>query len=75
MAYRSFGGSGRLRHPPRYAAFFRPSSPSLRHSSAKIVQLFVERIDVREEALEVWIRTEGLASLVVELRQDERRAA
>ena len=34
MAYRSFrGGSGRLRHPPRYAAYLTPSSPSFPHSS------------------------------------------
>jgi site-specific DNA recombinase len=35
-----------------------------------------QRVDVQEDALEVWIRAEGLASLVAELRQhDERRAA
>jgi hypothetical protein len=39
------------------------------------VQLLVERVDVREDALEVRIRADGLASLVGELRQDERRAA
>ncbi|MCX7311112.1 MAG: tripartite tricarboxylate transporter substrate-binding protein [Alphaproteobacteria bacterium] len=34
MAYRSFrGGSGRLRHPPRYAAFNQTSSPRFRLSS------------------------------------------
>ena len=43
---------------------------------ARIVQLLVERIDVQEDALEVRIRAEGLASLVAELRQhNERRAA
>jgi hypothetical protein len=43
---------------------------------ARIVQLLVERIDVQEDALEVRIRTEGLASLIGELRQhEERRAA
>jgi site-specific DNA recombinase len=43
---------------------------------ARIVQLLVERIDVREDALEVQMRAEGLASLVAELRQhEERRAA
>jgi site-specific DNA recombinase len=43
---------------------------------ARIVQLLVERVDVQEDALEVRIRAEGLASLVAELRQpDERRAA
>ena len=42
----------------------------------RIVQLPVERVDVREDALEVRIMAEGLASLVAELRQhDERRAA
>jgi DNA invertase Pin-like site-specific DNA recombinase len=43
---------------------------------ARIVQLLVERVDIQEDALEVRIRAEGLASLVTELRQhDERRAA
>ena len=43
---------------------------------ARIVQLLVERVDVQEDALEVRIRAEGLASLVGELRQPgERRAA
>jgi site-specific DNA recombinase len=43
---------------------------------ARIVQLLVERVDMQEDAVEVRIRTEGLASLVGELRQhDERRAA
>jgi hypothetical protein len=36
---------------------------------ARIVQLLVERVDVQEDALEVRIRAEGLASLVGELRQ------
>ena len=43
---------------------------------ARIVQLLVERVDVQEDALEVRIRAEGLASLVGELHQEsERRAA
>jgi hypothetical protein len=43
---------------------------------ARIVELLVERVDVREEALEVRIRAEGLASLVGGLRQQgERKAA
>jgi hypothetical protein len=42
---------------------------------ARIVQLLVERVDVREDALEVRIRAEGLASFVRELQYDERRAA
>ena len=43
---------------------------------ARIVQLLVERVDVRLDALEVRIRAEGLASLVGELQQPgERRAA
>ena len=43
---------------------------------ARLVRLLVERVDVQEEALEVRVRAEGLASLVAELRQqDERRAA
>jgi site-specific DNA recombinase len=43
---------------------------------ARIIHLLVERVDVQEDALEVRIRAEGLASLVAELRQhDERRAA
>jgi site-specific DNA recombinase len=42
---------------------------------ARIVQLLVERIDVREEALEVRIRAEGLVSLLGELRQQGERMA
>jgi site-specific DNA recombinase len=42
---------------------------------ARIVQLLVERVDVQEDALEVRIRAEGLANLVGELQQVERRAA
>jgi site-specific DNA recombinase len=43
---------------------------------ARIVQLLVARVDVQEDALEVRIRAEGLASLVGELRrQGERMAA
>jgi site-specific DNA recombinase len=43
---------------------------------ARIVQLLVERVDVREAALEVRIRAEGLVSFVAELRQrDQRKAA
>ena len=42
---------------------------------ARIVQLLVERVDVHEDAIEVRIRAEGLASLVGELRQDQKRAA
>jgi hypothetical protein len=43
---------------------------------ARIVQLLVERVDVQEDALEVRIRAEGLASLVGELlQQGERMAA
>jgi hypothetical protein len=42
---------------------------------ARIVQLLVERVDVRDDVIDVRIRAEGLASLVGELRQDERKAA
>jgi site-specific DNA recombinase len=42
---------------------------------ARIIQLLVERVDVQEDALEVRIRAEGLASLVGELRQDARSMA
>ena len=42
---------------------------------ARIVQLLVERVDVQEDALEVRIRAEGLASLVGELRQQGERIA
>jgi hypothetical protein len=42
---------------------------------ARIVQLLVERVDVQEEALEVRMRAEGLASLVGGLRQDAKRMA
>jgi hypothetical protein len=33
MAYRSFWRFWQARHPPRYAAFLRPASPTFRHSS------------------------------------------
>jgi hypothetical protein len=40
------------------------------------VQLLFERVDVRENPLDVRIRAEGLASLIGELRQQvERKAA
>jgi hypothetical protein len=42
---------------------------------ARIVQLLVERVDVQEDALEVRVRAEGLASLVGELRQHAERMA
>jgi hypothetical protein len=43
---------------------------------APIAQLLVERVDVREDALEVRIRAGGLVSLLGELRQQgERKAA
>jgi site-specific DNA recombinase len=42
---------------------------------ARIVQLLVERVDVQEDALEVRIRSEGLASLIGELRQGAERMA
>ena len=42
---------------------------------ARTVQLLVERVDAREDALEVRIRAEGLASLVGELRQQRERMA
>ena len=38
---------------------------------ARIIQLLVERVDVQEDAIEVRIRTPGLASLVGELRQGD----
>jgi Domain of unknown function (DUF6378) len=41
----------------------------------RIVQLLVERVDLEENALEVRIRAEGLASLVGELRQGDERTA
>jgi site-specific DNA recombinase len=43
---------------------------------ARIVPLLVERVDVQDDAIEVRIRAEGLASLIGELRQQgERKAA
>jgi hypothetical protein len=42
---------------------------------ARIVQLLVERVDLREDAIEVRIRAEGLASLIGELRQGDEPAA
>ena len=42
---------------------------------ARVVQLLVERVDVQEDALEVRVRADGLASLVGELRQQGERMA
>jgi hypothetical protein len=43
---------------------------------ARIVQLLVERVDIQDDALEVRVRADGLASLLGELRQQgERKAA
>jgi site-specific DNA recombinase len=46
-----------------------------RAEQARIVQLLVKGVDVQEDALEVRIRAEGLASLVGELRQQGERMA
>jgi hypothetical protein len=42
---------------------------------ARMVQLLIERVDVQENAMEVRIRAEGLASLVGELQQESERKA
>jgi site-specific DNA recombinase len=44
---------------------------------ARIVQLLVERVDVSPDGVDIHLRTEGLANLVVDLRavRPERRAA
>jgi hypothetical protein len=45
---------------------------------ARIVQLLVERVDVRPGGIDIRLRTEGLTQLVTELRAikpDSRRAA
>ena len=44
---------------------------------ARIVQLLVERVDVRQDGIDMGLRTEGLTSLLQDLRaaQPERRQA
>ena len=42
---------------------------------ARIVRLLVERVNVHEDALEMRIRAQGLASLIGELRQSDERTA
>jgi hypothetical protein len=42
---------------------------------ARIVQLLVERVDVQEDALEVRIRAQGLASLAGEAQYSDVRTA
>jgi hypothetical protein len=43
---------------------------------ARVIQLLVERVDVTENAIEVRIRAQGIASLIGELRKhDDRKAA
>ena len=39
VAYRSFGKFRQVRHPPRYAAFLTPPSPSFGHSSSTGLKL------------------------------------
>jgi hypothetical protein len=41
---------------------------------ARIMQLLVERVDVRENGLLVHLRAQGLPSLVAELQQGRRAA-
>jgi hypothetical protein len=56
-----------------FAAVWNEQFPA---EQARIIQLLVERVDVQEDALQVRIRAEDLASLVGELRQEgERKAA
>jgi site-specific DNA recombinase len=42
---------------------------------ARIVQLLVERVDIHEDGARIRMRTEGLASLVTDLRQPNRQEA
>jgi site-specific DNA recombinase len=41
---------------------------------ARIVQLLVERVDVREDGIEIHIRVDGLASLVEDFKSDRKAA-
>jgi hypothetical protein len=76
MMHRDHAGlvaRARARRSADYAMVWNELFPA---EQARIVQLLVERVDVQEDALEVRIRAEGLASLIGELRQhDDRRAA
>jgi len=40
-AYRSSGRSWQARHPPRYAAFLTPPSPSCGHSSGAAILAYI----------------------------------
>jgi site-specific DNA recombinase len=65
---------------PTWATATRDGLASVRNElfpaeQAPIVQLLVECVNVQEEALDVRIRAEGLASLVGELRQESERKA
>jgi site-specific DNA recombinase len=45
---------------------------------ARIVQLLVERVDISTEGADIWLRTQGLTSLVADLsaiQPESRRAA
>jgi site-specific DNA recombinase len=42
---------------------------------ARIVQLLVDRVQIREDGLEISLRVEGLASIVEDLRQREETEA
>ena len=52
-------------------------SDTLDAEQAQVVQLLVERVDVTEGGIGISLRTEGLRSLVEDLRagRQERRAA
>jgi hypothetical protein len=75
MMHRDHAGLVARARARRSADFATVWSELFPAEQARIVQLLVERVNVQEDALEVLIRAEGLASLVGELRQGERRAA
>jgi hypothetical protein len=49
MAYRSLERFWQARHPPRYAAYLRPSSPTLPHSSVQKVSNVILNINLYTE--------------------------
>jgi site-specific DNA recombinase len=57
---------------PEFATVWNELFPA---EQARIVQLLVERVEVQEDALEVRIRAEGMASLIGELQQQRERMA
>jgi hypothetical protein len=62
-------------HPPRRGRLVGINDELLPAERARIVQLLVERVDVRMHGVEVRLRPNGIGGLVREVAGSSRRAA